>query len=291
MGDEHPPTSNKANVPASDARMGGEKQEPELKPELDDTATGGDQGQGSSKAASTQDRINSLADRIIEAQTQIKRKFNQDDEDIKPYSGDSFIGDEKASIGEVPAAKPAAEQKVPRKDAFMGDEKASIGEKPSEKMMPSIPTKDDRIGGEKDNEKITPEKDDEATGNLKNAKNNNRRKEATRIAGRMLQNGKITVEKLASKISELERYEIEQLQDFEKNIFATKKGLNKPSDGIEQTPVISQEKSEMRKIASSPNDPMVELKEKLMSMFSLDKENKTAQLDCDIQFRKDFGKI
>ena len=159
-------------------------------------------------------------------------------------------------------------------------------------MMPDVPCKDDRIGGEKDNEKIAPERDDKMTGNLKNSGSDARRKEATRIAGRMLQAGKVTVEKLSTKIDELQRYEIEQLKDFEKSIFTVAKGLDKPSDGLEQTPVISQEKNEMQKIASAPQaKPADELADVLRNMFTLSKNNNAAQEDTDIQLRKEFGRI
>jgi hypothetical protein len=106
----------------------------------------------------------------------------------------------------------------------------------------------------------------------------------------MLQAGKIAVEKLASKIAELERYEVEQLADFEKSIFAVKKGLNKPSDGLEQSPVISQEKNEMQKIASSNQNPTQEMYEAMQGMFTLTKRNKAAQEDNDIRLRKEYGR-
>lgn len=280
---EDPPKAEKANIPAdgSGALMGEETEE--LKPEFDDVATGGEDGQGTSRAASTKDRISRLAEAIM-AQTKVKRVQPQDDKDTKPYSGDSFIGGEKESIGDIPAAKPAGEQGIPRKEDFIGNEKESIGEKPSEAMMPDIPTKDDRIGGETDNEVLKPEKDDEATGNVKemsaSTKINN---EAIRVAGKMLQNGKIEVNDLSSKIAELQRYEIEQLKDFEKSIFDAK-GLEAKSGGLEQAPVIS-ESANMPKVASTTE----ELVDAIQSMFKLDVMNKHAQQDDDIHLRKEYG--
>jgi intein/homing endonuclease len=294
IGNEEPPKAEKASAPTSDARMSGEKDNTDLKPELDDVATGGEEGAGTSKAASTKERISNLADAIIkaqaniEAQTKVKRKFVQDDEDTKPYSGDSFIGNEKESIGDVPAAKPAIEQKVPTDQAFIGNEKESIGEKPSDADMPDIPTKDSRIDGEKDNEKIAPEKDDEMTGDVTNggvnAESHTHRKEATRVAGRMLQAGKISIEDLATKIAELERYESGTLNDIENSIF-DEKGLNTQSEGLEQAPVVSEDSNQI-KVANSQD----ELAKQLTGMFSLSRRNEAAQEDSDIQLRKDYGR-
>ena len=154
--------------------------------------------------------------------------------------------------------------------------------------MPDIPTKDDRIDGEKDNEKIAPEKDDEMTGNVTNggvnAESQAHRKEATRVAGRMLQSGKVSIEDLATKIAELERYEPEQLNDIENSIFDDK-GLNTTSEGLEQAPVVSEDSNQI-KVANSQD----ELTKQLTGMFSLSKRNEAAQEDSDIQLRKDYGR-
>jgi len=282
MGQEEPPSANKPDIPVADARMGGEKGESDLKPELDDSATGGIDGAGNSKAASTRDMMNGLADRIIEAQTQIQRKQDQDLEEVKPYGGNSWIGNEKESIGEIPKANIRPKQVPITNNAFIGDEKASIGDKPSDNDTPNIPTKDDRIGGEKDNDKIKPEHDNEMTGLVNSgtvlAESKTNIKEASRVAGKMLQAGRIQPEDLASKIAELQRYQPEQLKDFEDAIFSNNKGLNNVPDGIEQ-PVIIHE-------ASNQRNAQNELAHKLQSLFSLNKQNVLAQQDTVNELRR-----
>jgi len=284
MGQETPPKADTATIPTSDARMGGEKDNKDLKPELDDTATGGEEGAGTSKAASSQSRINDLADRIIAAQTKMKRVAPQDNKDINP-TGDSYIGNEKESIGDVPAAK-SHPTSVPRGDAFIGNEKESIGEKPSEKDMPSIPTSDARIGGEKDNAKIAPEKENELMGVADatvTAQSKNSRKEATRLAGRMVQAGKITPDQLSDKIAELATYKVAQIKDLERGIFSEAKGLKTPSDGLERAVIIS-EKSNGLKVKASKE----ELTDALTDMFKLGRQVKIAQEDTDNKIRKEF---
>lgn len=302
MGDESADLqkADKANVPTSDARMSGEKDNADLKPELDDKATGGEQGAGSSKAASTSAKLGDLFDRLqgvmdkTAGEKGVTRTQTQDDEDVKPYSGDSFIGNEKESIGEVPAANvtPAG---IPRSDAFIGKEKESIGDKPdAKKMAPSIPTEDARVGGEKDNDKIAPEKTDEMTGHantkgaLASSKKESIHKEASRIAGRMLKADFITVDQLATKIAELSGYGVNQLHDLEKGMFS-KKGLSSPSDGLEQAVIVSEASTE--KDAQDRNvDPREELVSKLSGMFSLGKQVKEAQQDSDTELRKTYGR-
>jgi hypothetical protein len=281
-----------ATVPTSDARMSGEKGNEKLKPELDDTATGGEEGQGSSRAASVRDRINKLADNIKKAQeTKVKRVNVQDDKDLGQISGDSFIGKEKDSIGEVPAANTTPSGTTGGTSAgFLGKEKESIGDKPTEKDTPSIPVKDDRIKGEKDNEKIKPEKEDQAIGNAskggvtaKSEPNKIVQAEAFRLAGRMLQNNMIKPENLATKVAELSSYEVAQIKDLEKGMFETaKKGLNTPAGGLEQPLIISE--------ASNVRDGKNELQNQLENLFSLTKRNKNAQSDNDIETRKIFGR-
>jgi len=288
IGNEDFPKGETADIPTSDARVSGEKENNNLKPELDDTATGGEQGSGTSKAANTtKERISRLAEAILEAQTKVVRKFDQDDPDIGQVSSkDGFIGDEKASIGEVPDKKTPKEIAPTNANAFIGDEKASIGEQSS--PMPSIPTSDARVKGEKDNAKIAPEKDNQVTGLMSGkaastSNESNRRKEATRIAGLMLKAGKIEVDHLANKIAELERYEISTMKDIESSLFE-KKGLNKPANGVESAPIMA---------SSQPKyiDSKSELVAKMQDLFTATKKIKMAEQDETIQTRKMYGRI
>jgi hypothetical protein len=288
--------SDKANIPTGDALMGGEKDN-DLKPELDDKATGGEVGAGNSKATTAR-RQNDLADRIKQAmdktadEKSVNRKQIQDDEDIKPVSGDSFIGNEKESIGEVPAAEttPAG---VPRNEAFIGNEKESIGDKPdAKKMAPKIPTTDARVGGEKDNENIAPEKTDEMTGHantkgsLASGEDKSQvRKEAFRIAGRMLVENVITAEQLSTKVTELSKYALSQLKDLERGMFSSKRGLKTPSDGMEQAVIVSEASTE-KDAKERHIDQKDELVNKLAGMFSLNRMVEAAQSDSDTELRK-----
>ena len=90
---------------------------------------------------------------------------------------------------------------------------------------------------------------------------------ATKLAGKMLATGKISVDDLATKISELSSYKVAQLSDLEKSLFVTKKGLTTASDGLE-SPVIINEASAV---------PRKTLTDQLQSMFKLDRDNKQAQ--------------
>jgi len=288
-----------ASTPTSDARMSGEKDDADLKPELDDKATGGEEGAGNSKSASTKDQVSSLAEKLAEIkeadEKKVVRKQDQDDEDTKPYSGDSFIGNEKESIGDIPEAKTTPDG-VPEDNAFISNEQESIGDKPDPvKDTPSIPVKDDRIGGEKDNDKIAPEKEDEMTGKtdsgaLASSKEDSKiTKEAYKIAGRMLQNGLIEPGELETKVAELSAYKPNQLADLEKSMFV-KKGLDASSDGLEGPAVLISEASTEKQAQIDHVNPQKELVDRLQGLFSLDKKNKVADSDYETELRKEYGR-
>jgi len=297
MGKEDPPKAEVADVFTGPAQIG----EEELDSEISDVATGGDKGQGKHDRVvasnNYRDRLSSLAERVIEAQEKkVVRKQDQDEEEIKPYQDHSFIGKEEESIGAVPTPAVAKDQNVPTAGpdgGFIGKEKESLGPKPTEKDTPSIPAKDDRIGGEKDNEKLTPEHDNEMTGNQKvnvaassSSKSKLRNEAAFRVAGRMLEKRMIKASELSTKVAELSRYEVEQLKDFEKNIFSGQKGLQTLSDGAEHPMVIS-EKSTAKE---NQKRAKIELTSKLEGMFSLSDRNAAADADDTIQLRKAYGR-
>ena len=282
MGKENPPKAKTFDVPAKDARMSGEKDNENLEPELDDTATGGMEGAGSSKAASIMDRV------LEKLATQTERKFPQEEEAVKPYSSnDGFIGSEKESIGEVPEAKSQPKSVPTTNNAYMGNEKESIGDKPN---MPNIPTADARMKGEKDNKKIAPEEDNKMMGiadNTVTAESKKRRIEASRVAGRMLKANMISEDKLADKIAELETYKVAQIKDLEKGIFTSTKGLKAPSSGLEQAVVIPESLSIKQASQELTKDEIVK---NLQDMFKLSRQNEIAQSDDITKIRKNFGR-
>jgi len=299
MGDESSDLQklDNASAPTKDDRIGGEKDDPTLKPELDNKATGGEEGAGNAKAASTKDRVHALADTLVKNadEKKVKREQVQDDEDVKPYSGDSFIGNEKESIGDIPEAKTTPDG-IPEDNDFIGNEQESIGDKPDPvKDTPDIPTKDDRIGGEKDNEKIAPEKEDQMTGKidsgaLASSKEDSKvTKEAYALAGRMLQSGLIEVGQLATKVAELSAYQPSQLADLEKGMFV-KKGLDASSDGLEGPAVLISETSTEKRAQSEHVNPQDELTGKLQGLFSLDIRNKEADSIPDTELRQKYGR-
>jgi len=292
MGQEKPPKASIADVFTGPAQMGNE----ELDSELTDTATGGEKGAGGEEKAAfvmstPKSRMDELVMRIAE---KMQRKFPQDDPDIGKTTGTGFIGHEEESIGAVPKAKPAKDQKVPTGDGFIGKEKESIGEKPTEKNAPEIPSKDARIGGEKDNPAIKSEKTNQMTGNdsqkgnvtASKKESNDRVNEAFRIAGRMLETGMIKAAELSSKVSELSEYRIAQLKDIEKSMFSSKKGLNAASDGLEQAVIISEASTH----ANNQKNAQSELSNKLSTLFSLSKQVAEADSDELVQLRKQYGR-
>ncbi len=114
------------------------------------------------------------------------------------------------------------------------------------------------------------------------AESENRESEAYRVAAKMLEAKLITAIDLQTKVNELKSYKPAQIKDFEKSIFAGKKGLDTVSDGMSQAVIISE--------TSNVGDTQEELKDKLASLFSLEKQNKMADDDPTIQLRRSFGK-
>jgi hypothetical protein len=107
---------------------------------------------------------------------------------------------------------------------------------------------------------------------------------ATRIAGRKLKAGMIELDKLASEIEKLSRYEPSDLKDLEVALFgASKKGLDTVAKGSEKPLVIS-EKSNQRKIGQ-------ELKDSIQSMFTLDKNNQLAKDDPNTELNANFRRF
>src|SRR5690606_13924994 len=113
--------------------------------------------------------------------------------------------------------------------SMIGHEKETLESRPtSPKDHPDIPEGKALMGHEE--EDIAPEKQTKDKGTViagSDAKSEahkqaeiDRRKEAIRVAGRMLEVGDITAADLSNKIEELARYESAQIRDLEKAIFA-----------------------------------------------------------------------
>jgi len=278
-----------ADVHTGDAKMG----EEELDSELTDKATGGTDGQG--KSASTKDRLTALAENILKIkeanESKVEVKQNQDDEDTKPHSaGDSsMMGGEKDSIGSVPKAEKYPEGTAKDADQFLGNEKDSIGDRPTEKDTPDVPTADARMGHEKDNDKIKSEKTDEMQGISSNnssvtASGSSEPKvagseKATKVAGKLLQAGKIQVGDLPAKIAELSGFTTEALEAIETLALAPQPGLPSGPDGFEKAIV-------MEKTASVNEQQEPGLKEQIMGMFKLHTQSEEAALTNEDLFRK-----
>ena len=277
IGDEQPVKTKEVDVPSADARIGGEKDNDKATGG-DTRFTGGEEGAGNfsekSKSASTKNRMNRLADSIIQAsEKKVEVKAPQDDADVKPYSNGKTIGEEEKFSPET-----IKDKDVKSDGGFIGKEKETLKDKP--KDAPSIPAgggklKTDTSDAEKQNEvKGTTIAESEEV-KLVTAK-------ATTIAGRMLEAGKITVKDLGRKIDEFKALKLAQLSSLEQDIFPVKKGLDVASDGLEQTVVIGNKET---KTASAD----VNLTKQLTEMFTLGKRNELAS-ETEHEFKKTYGR-
>jgi hypothetical protein len=282
IGNENPPKTNTVDVPSGGALIGGEKDNKVLDGN-EVTMTGGEQGQGidgvgHNKSASTRQRISALADRIIEASEKklAPKAPVADDKDIRPIKNNGTIGNETKFTAEEVNAKDVKTEN----DGFIGKEKETFKNKPNDpKDQPSFPAG----GGKMGNETLEPEKQEKDKGTVI-AESDSKivQAEATKLAGKMLTAGRITVEELPSKIEELKSYKLATLADLEKSLFVTKKGLTTVADGIE-SPVV---------IAETSIPPRKGIENQLHKLFAggqLGRQNEQAQkLDSD--YRKDFNR-
>lgn len=261
------------SIPAGGSAMGGEADQG-YTPEKGHDYTGGTDGAGNSKAASTKASQNGLAERlIIEADKKLNEaKPVSEDKDIQPISNNK----DHSNTPEGSKITPSEESdkvSVPENGsgAFMGHEEESIGAVPkAPEHQPEIPS-----GGGKgpENERFAPEKQEDIKGTViarSNEESSSTRKEAAiRVAGRMLEAKQITAGQLPVKIAELERYESEQILDLEKAMFGVvRKGLNTVAQGSE-TAFIVPETSNLR-------DANTELTSKIQGLFQLDRRNRAA---------------
>ena len=324
IGKETPPKAAKPSVPRSDATIGKEPSDlnPKDKPQPkipssdsadighekeqgytggDDRYTGGHDGQGKTETASVEEDLmhmkgygksseglGRLAERIqnLQQKNAADKKLEpkkpvSDDEDIKPIKGKSTIGKEDAFTADEPTNTEGSGN-----ESLMGHENETVGDRPtSPKDHPSIPADNQTMGEE--GKEIAPEKQTRDKGTVianSNEKSDGlKTKEAMRVAGRMLEAKLISVDGLQQKIAELSSYQTSQIRDIERSVFSTKKGLDTAPEGISQ-PVIINEKSSAINASGS-------LTNKLQGMFSLDKRNKLADSDDDIDLRRAYGRL
>lgn len=291
------PGKSKPTVFTGPAQMGHESEQG-YDSEKTNQHTGGEEGAGSSKSAkSTRNSINGLADRIIAARQKIAGEKKV--EDAKPVSEDKDIGPfsnnkDLSTTNEGDKIQPFAEgdskeiNNVPERGegSFMGHEKDSVKIVPKpENSAPQIPAgggKNPKYDTKWDAEKQTSQKGTVIA--QSDEKSKAKKEAATKLAGQMIERGIIKADQLATKIAELERYEIPQINDLEKAMFTTKvaakakKGLNTVQDGSEKAPVIAD--------TSKFRNGTDELQTKLQSMFRLDMQNKAADSDPDSQLNR-----
>ena len=234
--------------------------------------------------ANSRIRVNSLADRITEAGKLDPKKPVADDVDIQPIKDNKAIGHETPFSAETPENTEDSGD-----GAMMGHERETLKSVPkSPKDHPEFPEDDGRMG----HEELKPEKQlhDKGTVIARSDTESEALKqtEAFRVAGKMLEDGIIKASELQTKVDELSIYELGQIKDYEKAIFANhktaKKGLTTASEGIEQPLVINETSSQRTK------DPG-ELVDQLQGLFSLDAQNKEALKNPDFEVRKAFGKV
>tara|TARA_B100001778_G_scaffold334491_1_gene346149 strand:+ start:39856 stop:45645 length:5790 start_codon:yes stop_codon:yes gene_type:complete len=276
-------------VPAGGSPMGNEGEQG-YTPEKGHDYTGGDQGAGNSKAASTKAQQDDLAERLIAtADSKLdEAKPVSDDGDVQPISNnkDHSHTPEGSKIKPFEESDHAETDSVPEEGsgAFMGHEEESIGDVPkAPDHQPEIP----EGGGVNEhydkNDRYAPEKQTDLKGTViarsdeesKTARQN----AAIRVAGRMLEAKRISAEQLPAKIAELERYEVEQIKDFEKAMFGVvRKGLDTVAQGSETALVIPE--------SSNVKDASTELTKQIQGLFELDRRNRAADDDPNADLKR-----
>ena len=266
-------------IPSEDATMGHED-EAGLSGG-DARYTGGDKGQGKTETASTDEdlfhmkgfgsskkSLGSLAERI--AKKLAPKEPVAKDPDVQPISDGGTLGKEEKFTADEPTDTEGGAT-----ESLIGHEGETVDKAPkSPEDHPEVFTGNAQQGKEElDSEKTTKDKGTVIA-------ESDSESEAIRVAGRMLENKKITASELATKITELKQYKPTQIKDIEKAIFSSK-GLNTVDDGKLSQPVQINEASSMR-------DSQGELSSKLQSLFTLGKQNRIADEDDETQLRKAY---
>jgi len=254
--------------------------------------TGGDQGAGETELTSkasveddfdlyhmrgkgtAKEGLARLAERILEKQADklAPPAPVADDKDIQPISNGGTLGKEDKFTADEPKDTEGSAT-----ESLMGHESETVGDAPkSPADHPDIATGNAQMG----HEDLDSEKTNKDKGTV--IAKTEPESEAYRVAGRMLESRMISASELQTKVNELTAYKPAQIRDFEKSIFASKKGLDTVSDGMSQAVVINE--------ASNVRNSQDELASQLSELFSLEKRNKLADEDPMIQLRRTFGK-
>ncbi|MDP3970481.1 MAG: hypothetical protein Q8P90_02175, partial [bacterium] len=310
--DLNPQDKPQPEIPVGSGSMGHEEEQGYTGG--DDRYTGGRDGAGKTQTANSEyemikgtlasanigtskERLSNLVSRMVEAQNKKLEKSEPvaDDPDIQPVQENKDL----SSTPEHSKRKPSEESdtkalqgvKGEGNASMMGHENETLGDKPdSPKDHPEIPAKDARMGEE--GEQLAPEKETKNKGTViasGDSKSETGKKEAYRVAGRMLQAGLINADELQMKVNELSQYKSAQIKDYEKSLFASKKGFTTAAaGGIEKNaPVINQEVSESMLKAKQPGA----LTSQLQSLFTLGQRVAEAESDENFQWKKSFNKL
>jgi hypothetical protein len=276
------------------AEMGSEK-DSGYTAEKQNKGTGGDKGSGKS-ANSTKSKTASLAERITNA---TKTASDKKIEDAKPVSETEGIGEISSNKDNPKSGNPIKPfedgQKLNKSEvqkgdsSLMGHEKETLVHVPKENnSAPSVPAGGGMNPKYDHDKKNSPEKETEIKGTVIAGSDEEtlaiRKAEATRVAGRKLKAGKITIDDLAAEIEKLSRYDVSDLRDLENSIFgAVKKGLDTVAKGSERALIISEK--------SNYKNPSSELKDSIQSLFNLDKMNKLAESNQTTEMKRLNDKI
>tara|TARA_B100000614_G_scaffold262909_1_gene300791 strand:+ start:255020 stop:260860 length:5841 start_codon:yes stop_codon:yes gene_type:complete len=286
---------NNTNVPNGGGEMGHEADQG-YTAEKGDQHTGGEDGAGTSKAASnghknyrTAERVGDLAESLIRVAEEKKLAPpapHEDDEDIQPVQENK---DHSHSGNEIKPREGDDGPDAPEQGnaSFMGHEEESIGDVPkSPEHHPEFPAGGGQNSKYDRNERYAPEKQERDKGTVIARRDEEslaaRKKAAQVLAGKMVASGLIQPAQIVDKIAQLERYQIEQIADLEKSIFggASRKGLDAVAKGA-QTPLVVN-------ASANEREPAGELRTKLQSLFTLDRRNQLADSDDDAQLRNGY---
>ena len=289
------PVKSKPSIEFGGAEMGKEKEQGYTS-EKQDNISGGQLGSGSSKAASTKEKMNKLAtavsSKLKKEAGEVVVKRVQDDKDIGKYQDGKTLGNEPKFDAKNPSVPSG-------KDSLMGGEK-DAGLEPV-KNKPVVETGKSEMGQEKELG-YTAEKTNEISGGTSGQGKSRssedkketvatsgsedslaRKEAATRIAGKKLKANMISIDKLSAEIEKLARYQVSDLNDLENALFTAKKGLDTVAKGTEKALVVS-EKANQRKAGE-------ELQTALQSLFTLQKKNTEAESDANFNIKKTNHRI
>jgi hypothetical protein len=281
--DLNPKDKPQPKVPAGGGSMGHEEEAGYTADKA--TYTGGVGGAGHEASAKGAQKVAQQKKVAGEKQVAKKEPVSEEIKGEIPFSDNKDLKSTPEKMKRTPFEESDHKEinNIPEKGegAFIGDEKASIGEIPKD-QRPSIPVGGGRNPKYDKVENYAPEKQDKIKGTViaKDEKSKAVQAEAVRIAVRMIEAKIIDASQLMNKIAELGNYQLPQLVDIENTLFKSAKGLATAQDGVEQpVPIINE--------ASSKGES---LKDQIRSMFQLDQQNREASDLTDANLRKAHGR-